>query len=70
MVVADTYDFGVAPIQCLGHILAERCRRSLYLYTFLAAQICPIDRSLGPENDNLSCPSGQPMEMNTCRGFK
>jgi hypothetical protein len=42
MVVADTYDFGVAPIQCLGHILAERCRRSLYLYTFLAAQICPL----------------------------
>ncbi len=36
MVVADTHDFGVAPIQCLGHILPERRRRSLYLYTLLA----------------------------------
>ncbi len=60
MVVADTYDFGAAPIQCLGHILAERRRRSLYLYTLLTTQICPIVQSLGAENDDVSCPSGQP----------
>ncbi len=40
MVVADTYDFGAAPIQCLGHILAERCRRSLYLYAVLGIPLC------------------------------
>ena len=58
MVVADTDGFGASPIQCLGHILAECRRRPLYLYTLLATRICPIAQSLGPQNDDLTWPSG------------